>query len=278
MKKQLLIFGCLTTTLLYGTEAPTGIYSYSTMINNTVINLTKGPISSINDKVSIVCVGKNQQQKLRSYNFKNIHNSSHDRSHTLYEKDKQDESASDDDTYKLFTYSPENSKKLIHPPHIIKMNNVVINIDEPCIVKETYWDEKDSEVILNGFSYQYPKTKDSQPHTNTTTKIACYNITYREATAMTQALKCLGVSYDNALKTSKLMLNKKKIHNSSIALQNLSTETGIPRHKASPIAVKAIVEFIKNNPTDYNRIELFVSKHSEFQQYKTLLEQNRDNK
>jgi len=57
----------------------------------------------------------------------------------------------------------------------------------------------------------------------------------------------------------------------SIALDALSTQTGFPREKAAPIAIKAVLDFIQENPDAYDVIQLFVKKRSEFDLYKKLL-------
>ena len=64
----------------------------------------------------------------------------------------------------------------------------------------------------------------------------------------------------------------------SIALPALSTDVGFPREQAAPFAVAAILQFIKDFPNAYDRIELFVKKRSEFELYKNILMQYAENK
>lgn len=91
--------------------------------------------------------------------------------------------------------------------------------------------------------------------------------------AITKAGKDLTFCYNNVLDKARKLFTTQKTENNpeksikSIALPTLSTSLGFPRKDAAPIAVAAVLNFIKNNPTAYDEIHLVVQKRSEFALY-----------
>ncbi len=94
---------------------------------------------------------------------------------------------------------------------------------------------------------------------------------YQGDEALEEALKDIRVCYKTVL--AKGITAGKR----SIALPALGAQKcpfgSFPKEKAAPVAVEAILEFIKNNPKMYDRIELFVEEDFEVDLYKELLMQ-----
>jgi hypothetical protein len=87
--------------------------------------------------------------------------------------------------------------------------------------------------------------------------------------AIEKALGDLPLCYKNVLTEGLQRLGKKK--EKSIAIPALATTFCLPRKDAACVAVTTILDFIKDNPTAYNLIHLFVKKRFEFEWYKELL-------
>ncbi|HEX4068567.1 MAG TPA: hypothetical protein VHX42_00560 [Candidatus Babeliales bacterium] len=254
MKKQIVILVVIFTAY---TQAMEQVNQWSITLYDTKINLIKGFIGDAGDRVSAIIVGRNQQQTLREPSLGDIQDVGQCYSgQSIYKKSKDDESASDDDTYKPYEHADYSSKddttKIWKRATEIKVAATIVAIIEPRIMKTNSFDSE-----YNTIEVPYYINRKS-----------CWD--GAEGTkAIEEAIKDLKMCYEKILDRLVKSGDKK-----SIALQALSTEIGFPREKAAPIAVKTIVEFIKNNSGAYAEIEMFVKKRSEFDLYKNLLEKS----
>lgn len=257
MKHYLLIAACISTSLLHAMETN----SLTIVCGKTTINLTKGSPFSPDRKIDCTVTGRNQQRMLQPPDFGDSFTTgtiNYIRNQTVYEKN--EDSASDDDTYK--PWSDTNNKW--ENAHNQKINSTIMSVIEPRISLSDYFNEEQNDCIEGFFYYterQNPKNK------NTGTIVEVYG-----DNAITESSKDLITCYLNALTEGF----EKKYE--SILLTALSTEVGFPRKEAAPLAVATIIQFIKDFPAAYNRIELVVKKRSEFEQYKDLLQQYAENK
>ena len=87
--------------------------------------------------------------------------------------------------------------------------------------------------------------------------------------AIDEAKEDLAMCYHKALAVASKKIGD--MRDKKVALSALSTEVGFPRAEAAPVAVKSVVEFIKNNRGLYSLVQLYVKKRSEFTVYETLL-------
>lgn len=237
---------------------------FSIISHGTKITLTKGYVSNADNKVDIIVVGNAQQCTLQkpSIGYRSVVGKiEYIDDHIIYEKNKNADSASDDDTYKPFVHSNYREKKSCQKINAKTMHCTVMSVIEPRIKKSRYYDNKQSE-FAKGFSYYAERYTRDATHTYVTSEA-------HGNEAITQASKDLALCYTKVLTEGlpKLSENKYK----SIALPTLSADVGFPREQAAPVAIAAILEFVSNNPNAYNSIALFVKKQSEFALYKTLL-------
>ncbi len=220
---------------------------WSITLYGTKVTLNKGFIGDVGDKVDMIVLGRSQQATLRNPFFCDTmnwcrHEWCSKGCSTVYRKSRDDESASDDDTYNSFKYVDNDvpEKQQIWTRALeTKVNCGTVIIREPRIMVD------DSE-----FYY-----------------INEYEVECRGRQAIVDALE---LCYNDILSEVLEELDDKK--GKSIALPALSTDVGFPRGCATLVAVKTIVEFIRNNSGAYSLIELFVEKRSEYALYKELLE------
>jgi hypothetical protein len=97
------------------------------------------------------------------------------------------------------------------------------------------------------------------------------NFEYFGDDVMKEASEDLAICYKKVLAYGVNTIGKKE--KKCIALPTLGTWSkglsfAFPRKEATPIAVKSVVEFLKNNPDAYDRVELFVETYLEFILYK----------
>lgn len=267
MKKNILFITCLSTSIAHAMNNQDNNV-FSIIHHETQINVTKGSISSDNLKVHRIYVGYNQQISLEaplSYSKLRIGQIiptfGFGRDSIIYEKNKDDESDSDDDICKPFNLDKQNKQQLWLKPDQKDISTLVFRVVEPRLHKvfnnntqqdEDYYDEQRTTLTFkaqldfhthDGYSYSCIATGEK---------------------AVQEASKDLKNCYD-------LILNHKISPGIIFAIDALSTEVGIPREIAAPIAIKTILDFIDKNSKTFDRIELFVKKHSEFKMYKQLL-------
>ena len=251
MMKKTVVMMSLFIFFVQGMESN----SWSITSYGTKINLTKGSILDADGKVDVVVTGRNQQRLLVNANdwlLSKIGDCSYNVKRGLWIKNKEDDSASDGDRDNLFEHHT-NYENINTKGHKIffKKTTKSICINEPCIRYEQG-------------SYKYSVDRPDPDYKQMLQSLLFYN-----DEAFKQATKDLDMCYTIVLEKVVLDLSEKK--EKSIALHTLSTEVGFPRKKATPIAVSAVLEFIKNNFGAYDRIELFVKKRFEFDLYKELL-------
>lgn len=267
-KNSLLIIACLSTACIQTMEIipEKKICSWSTKLGSTIINVNKAPISSIVGKVNIIGVGRNQQRTLQEPSFGDSHNVGEidcTNNSILYEKNKEDESASDDDSYHPFNQRLNKSNKLWEHAQKIAINSPMITIIEPRITEQQHYSIEQKKVI-NASVYYFAKEIPDHEYGG-------ISGTFKGELAITEAAKDLKICIEKILEKGIKMLKNNKSDNKSIALQALSTEVGFPREKAIPITILTVLSFIIDNPNSYDRIELFVKKRSEFKEYQSLL-------
>jgi len=90
--------------------------------------------------------------------------------------------------------------------------------------------------------------------------------------AIQHGLQDLAMCYDTVLtKGTKKTID---LNAKTIALPTLSTKLGLSLDKATPIAIKQVMQFIEKNPKAYDVIYLVVEDITEFNLYKLLLLQH----
>jgi hypothetical protein len=226
--------------------------AWSMMVGDTKIRVIKGFIGDAGDRVDMIVVGKNQQWTLEEPKLGNLQyvgEVSFCNGHTIYKKGKDDESASDDDTYRPYKHKSTVWKRRVET----LVNANMVKIIEPRI-KEAY--------LKQGVTYSAERKNPK--------KESSY-ITYEEDNdeGIKVAAKDLAMCYEKVLGEILQALGEKK--EKSVALPALSADVGFPRWQAAAIAIDAVFNFIKNNPGAYDVIELFVKKDSEFGWYKDFL-------
>jgi hypothetical protein len=236
------------------------IHFFRIMHYGTTINLIKNSLHNADDKVDILVMGKHEQQLLgfaefeRYYQIGEINYSPY----ISYKENMDNESTSDDDTYKPF--DEENRTKIRQNVTQKTVPNIGLIITEPRIPTNKW--------IRNPLTNELrliPSYKVIRPQERSWDSF----YSFEDNKAIIEASKDLALCYKNALTEGCKKLSEKK--DKSIALPTLSADVGFPREKAAAIAVSTILEFVINNPRAYDRIELFVKKRSEFALYKKLL-------
>lgn len=264
MSKNLLIIACVSTAFAHGMEEAT---SLSIVVHGTKINLNKGSVGSADGRVDLMVVGRTQQRTLQQPTLGDssfVGEIRYAPKRIFYEKNKESESASGDDTYKEF--DKVDGKRLWKNAFQTTMNCDVMQVIEPCIMTREYFDDQKDDYV-EGFYYYATQRQDS-----TEVSRICECVGDK---AIAQACKDLAVCYNNVLAEGLEKLGAKVDKN--IALASLSTAVGLPRDTAAPVAVAAILEFVKNNPKAYSCIELFVKKQLEVESYTALIRQYAEN-
>lgn len=157
-----------------------------------------------------------------------------------------------DNNYSFVSYHIKNGKrKALFPEQ--KDYNVCIKVGEPQLWEYgIHWCYRPRRQLSNGKSiYQ----------------------DYEGSDAIKEGLQDLEVCYAKVL--AYIAEQNDKQLAKAVALPTLGVEkytsNVLPKDKAAPIAVKLIIEFIKNNRDAYNCMELFVEEDFEFDLYKELL-------
>ncbi len=176
---------------------------------------------------------------------------------TVYIKNKDSDSASDDDTYKPFPV--DISGKLWKKVHSKLLKNTTLTaVVEPSIQWSFF---RRSQVKEKEYGY-FVERQDPQ-NENSFFQEKHYG---NEAIAV--AKKDLAHCYNDVLTVCQIT---GVATNNSIGLPALGTDVGFPREEAAVVAVATILEYIKNNPDAYALIHVFVKKRSEFALYTKLL-------
>ncbi len=236
MKKNMLLVASLFTACVQGME--TNFWTITFV--GTKINLNKGFISDAGDKVDAIVVGINQQLNSHFYNVGELF----EKPRFVYEESRDTDDASDDSyqPYPYYLVDKVRSYKSLKKGVACR----VFFMTEPCIRRDEFF----------GYSVDRPHPWQK-------------NLWFGGNKAIEEATKDLAFCYKEAFDGVLKRLTDKV--GRSIAFATLSADVGFPREKAVPIAVRTLLECIKNNPGAYDRIELFVNKRFEFAWYKLLL-------
>lgn len=264
MKKNILIFASLATTCIHGMETVSSyqatINSWSIFYYGTKIHLTQESLFDISDKVDITVVGRYQQKMLGDNEdfYDSIVGMIYFPDPAIIYQKKDNNSTSDD------IYKPYHPKKKELPSNSKIIESQLIKVVEPCIIQKCHTKKIGEKII----------------RTITKRKTISKNVTLKNnIPIVSEAEYALARCYHNALFCPKFMMimndNIKKRNITfpiqSIALATLSVDLGFPRQKAAHIAVRAIIEFINNNPNMYSNIYFIIEKRSDFDMYKKLL-------
>ena len=275
MTKNIIIFPLLATTCIQGMETDSLLEitkkSFTITYHGTKINVTKESLFDISDKATMTVVGKHQQHMLHYYFLENYEKigTVYFPNSTIYQKLKEYDSDSDDDTYKPYDpccLSDTEKHKLTNRK--VPENGLITKIIEPCILQSFFPNEQKK-------IYQYNVTR---KHKNSIIYPSYNVLTFMDEAAIQEASKDLVECYNDAL-TSPIKCgalynytdNKTK---ATVALPPLGADAGFPRDKAAPIAITTILEWIEKNPNTYETIYFYVKKRSDFTRYKLLLLQH----
>ena len=204
----------------------------------TKINVNKSSISQADGKVDVIVVGYNQQQMLADSGNNlalSVGTCFYNQKHGMWIKDKEDDN---DDKNKLFIHP---TRRVVFSQNINEKsdkNFYATTCTKPLNIIEPY---VRFDIVDSLLKYTVERLRPDQYCENKTFNI----LFFCNEKAIQEAIKDLSLCYINILERIVLDLSKKKQKN--IALPTLSTEVGLPRSKAARIAIKTILEFVKNN-------------------------------
>lgn len=244
MKKNILLVASVFTLCAYGMETNFWTITYG----RARINLNKGLMSYVGDKVDAIVVGINQQL---DGHYANVGELFKKRSF-VFEEDRETHGTSDYNVYQPHSY-PDDLKRC----NIVVKKEVdccVFQMTEPCIRQKdgifTYAVDRPLDPWVRN-NWQCCLFKGDEAIEEAGHDLAC----------------CYIIAFNEVLKKIPHKAGERK----SIAFATLSADVGFPREKAASIAVNTILECIQNHPDDYDHIELVVEKSFEFDWYKLLL-------
>ena len=249
---------CLSTTVLHGAElqkCPT----YD--INGTKLAVYKGDISSFENKVGLMVLGRNGQRLLREPDFGDsmqVGQIYGPYDHVMI-RHKDDESASDDDTHKPYDLSGENAFYKKAKKQIMS-SKCVIAVVEPRIYETVSYDKDD-----NGKVYNYCPRR---PIIGTENRFNEPKFIGQKAFA--EAKKDVALCCQNALNKGLEILTDAT--NREIAIEALGAHSGVPRKDVAAMMSAALVDFVIKHPHAYKAIHVVVKKRSELALYKQLFD------
>lgn len=288
MKNNLLILACMCPAFTYGMETISLLgmttNSLSMICNETKINLIKGSWEEATDTIELTVVGNHQQHMLQeSYDnlatIGHTYYSPYSGYHSIHKRKKDDETSSDDDTYKPHPHQVDkqtwrDSSKIKKP---------IITIEEPCISYSTrpkslgFYPPNSSSMqtiripaeFKNDFVYSVHRAVPNEQDTY-------WDLVFIGDEAIQEASKDLTLCYNNALTKGINCLQNYAKKDKNLAFPTLGADVGFPREKAAPIAIATVLEFVQDHPQDtekfeYESINFFVKKRSDFALYKKLL-------
>ena len=249
----MMLLACMFTVLLQGMENNT----LSFLIDQTMVKLTKGSMFDADDsKFDFMIVGRVQQRRLQEPNFgdsSQVGRIDEVANNMVYIKNKDDESASDDDMYKPYKTDYCDLWKRAHAK---AMRSRVLSVVEPRIILESFG------TFQSWYYYA------ERMHSNRLVELRCGGDD--KTIVFEAASEDLARCYHNAF--------ERVGPGQSIAIPELGTDVGFPREEAVPVVVNAIMKYIKTSVKDggvkpCELIHLFVKKHSAFTRYEELLAQ-----
>jgi hypothetical protein len=277
MKKTMLLITCIATTGAYGMNEinADNTQPFSIEYCGTIINLNKG--SQLNADVDCMVTGKHQQRlfndnkmcgdyKAGKIKYKN--------NYRFYENSFNSLNKFNNNPYlenPIIKQYPCIQSKIMTCPTMI--------VTEPCIWhKENYLNANDWCAIKEK-KQNKPLYWTLRPYHQETENHAEINYEFYGEQAIKEASIDLSLCYTKILCEKFIInkINKVGYHNppakmESIGIPALGTDTGFDKKIAAPITVLTILRFIKNYPSEYKRIELFVKEDFEFNLYKELLQ------
>ncbi len=247
---------CVVTTILHGAESQSLKYN----VNGTEIIVQKGHISSATGKVRLMVLGRNEQKKLQAPDFGDSMRigrsfGPHD---FVMKRHKDDESASDDDTYKPFDLSANN--KSYKRAEKCVMDNPVITIIEPRIFHTILYDEEENEQIIHTYCPERAVVGE---------EIALKREKFFKEQAIIEAKADIVLCCKKALGIEILTTDKQ---NRAIALDAFGSHTGVPREEVASAMASALFNYALEHCGAYKTIILFVKKRSEIAIYKKFLD------
>ena len=297
MKKNILIIAASFTTFAHSMEINSFLAitknSLSILSHGTTINVIKGSIFDPIYPIDITVVGYHQQKMFQKgpHYQQTMGYIPFSPTEIVYENNTDDDSASDDDTHKPYPVSvhwpkaqiviPDQSssddnllKNSIDYYHKQKLEiykvgrcrtikSYVLTIAEPCISQLCEPNKEGELTQYLNFKYcarQLSNRKD------VITRLECF-----DEDAIAQASNDLASCYKTCLSKGSYGLLRQGSKIKHIALTTLGADTGFPRELAAPIAVATVLEWVKDNLNQYESINLYVKKRSDFALYKKLL-------
>lgn len=209
-------------------------------INSTTITVTKENIADLN--VDLIVLGENEQFQLQK------HYSSQDKKvigaisllniPIIYQKDKGDDSPSDDDTYKVYDIIGDTISKTMEKT----VRSRVIRVEEPYIALMPQ--------LEGGYKKLYTRKMD--------TEVSCYY----DQDAIRRTSEDIILCVKNVLKYAA----ENKIKN--IALSPLGAAVGVPRENVAHSIIEALYWYVKENPSIFDIIFICIKKRFELDLYK----------
>lgn len=251
MKKGLVVILCVFSAGLYAAQSVVeSEKSIVCFVNGTRFSVIKDDIFKYDKLVDIMVVGRNQQCKLKKPNLGDcsaVGWMELMEKKEIYVLPKESDSRSDDDTYKPFVTKDIELWKNAEKKEVMCD---VLQIIEPRIMYRIYKQD-----------YGYFPEREHPEKADMT-----LNLRFFGDNAFEEADKDLRVCYLKVL-IEGLAKGKK-----NIALAALGTDVGFSRHRAAPVAFRAIIDFLVHKQ-EYTSVWLFIKKHSELKTYRKLMEQ-----
>jgi hypothetical protein len=251
MKKRFIIITCFLYLFIHSMEKldQKKTNHFSIVLYGTMINVSTQSLSDITTERFIV--GTNEQFLLNPSTCIRCYTSGKIiRYQNSFCTNTYDAHYAHDNAYEFFEEENGSKRHKNAICHTTRDNQVMV-IVEPCISLNSWYYVIKKQISVPQYTVQKPD------------KIIGQLSTLTGDDAISQASKDLALCYTTALEC--------KTNPQTIAIPTLGADVGFPRDKAVPIALNAILTFLKNNPKKYERIELVIKKQSEFAAYKKFL-------
>jgi len=270
MKKSIaMIAACVSIALLHGMEEQrrikvtcVGVCSAAKSSKKIVFNICgtelqiiKGSIVNANKKVDFIVLDRSEQRRLQepSLGDGNRVGDFESADNIIYCKNSDDESGSEDDTYRY--YGTDFYQKMWKNAIAHKIDTKVALVVGPRIGQGIDYVSGKGRILVPWYCVtKKDEFKEDRYHT----------VDEKGDEAIAAALADLRWC-TNKILTAGITKNYKKI-----AMVALGVEVGIERNKATPVIASVIIDFVKNNVIGYEKILLYVKKSSEFLQYSEL--------
>ena len=271
----MMMVACVSIILLHGMEERRVIVTCNTVcsagkhmksdkkivfnIGGTKLELIKGSIVNANNKVDIIVLDRSEQRRLEQPSFgdSNRVGDFESADNIIYCKNPDDESGSEDDTYRH--YGTNFYRDMWQSAVAHKIDTKVVLVVGPRIGQDYDYVSGKGRVLVPW----YCAAKKDAFKENTYD-----SVDKKGDEAIAAALQDLRWC-TNKILTAGITKNYKKI-----AMVALGAEVGIERNKATPVTAEVIINFARNpechNVIGYEKIVLYVKKKSEFLQYSKL--------